>query len=121
MLKIVNMIENYHFGSITINGKTHNEDVEGRWNGEVLSWWRKTSHQVDFEDVKRAIKQDPEIIIIGIGASGVAEVSEKTKKEIEFNKIELIIDLTGEAVKTFNTIIEKLPEKKIIGLFHLTC
>jgi len=30
---------------------------------------------------KRAIEQEPEVIIIGTGASGVAEVSEEVKKE----------------------------------------
>jgi len=115
------MIENYHFGSITINGETHNRDVEVRWNGEVLTWWRKTSHQIELEDVKRALEQKPEIIIIGTGASGVAEVSEEVKKEIESKKIELIIEFTGKAVNTFNNILKNSPEKKIIGLFHLTC
>ncbi|GAH97601.1 unnamed protein product, partial [marine sediment metagenome] len=53
-------IEEYKFGSITINGKTYEYDVEVRWTGEVLKWWRGESHVVDVEDVKRAIEQNPE-------------------------------------------------------------
>jgi hypothetical protein len=118
------MIEEYHFGSITIEGKTYNHDVEVRWTGEVLKWWRKESHLIDVEDVKRAIEQNPDIIIIGTGESGVAKVTEEAKQAIRSKGIELIIDLTEGATKTFNRIKEesaKGKQRKVIGLFHLTC
>ena len=130
------MIEEYHFGSITIDGKTYNHDVEVRWAplqkfgggqaGEVLKWWRRESHIIDVEDVKRAIEQNPETIVIGTGYSGVAEVTEFAQKEIQAKGIKLIIDLTEQAVKTFNIINEESLEEegeqnKVIGFFHLTC
>jgi len=131
------MIEEYHFGSITISGKTYNHDVEVRWTGaargepsppglEVLKWWRKESHFVYPEDIKRAIKKNPEVIVIGTGESGVMEVGEEAKKEVEEKGIELIIDATEEAVKTFNIIKEESEkeegkQRRVIGLFHLTC
>ncbi|OIO45589.1 MAG: hypothetical protein AUJ24_00305 [Parcubacteria group bacterium CG1_02_36_42] len=120
------MIEEYHFGSITIDGKTYNHDVEVRWDKTVLKWWRKESHFVYPEDVKRAIEQNPEVIVIGTGESGVMEVGKDAKKEIESRGIELIIDITEEAIKTFNIINEESKkeegeQKKVIGLFHLTC
>jgi hypothetical protein len=119
-------IEEYHFGSITIDGKVFNHDVEVRWTGEVLPWKFRERHIIDAEEVKRAIDQNPETIIIGTGESGMAEVTEKAKKEIESKGIELIIDITGEAIKTFNILLEesKIEEgkqKRVIGLFHLTC
>lgn len=131
------MIEEYHFGSITIDGKTYSRDVEVRWKGaargesslsglEVLSWWRKESHLIDVEDVMRAVEQDPEMIIIGTGETGLAEVAENAQKFIKEKRIELIIDKTEEAVKTFNIMEEESEEeegkqRKVIGLFHLTC
>lgn len=120
------MIEEYKFGSITIDGKTYNYDVEVRWSGEVLKWWRKESHIIDVDDLKRAIDQNPEVIIIGTGESGVAKVAEKARGEIRAKGIELIIDITAEAIKTFNVILEESKEeegeeRKVIGLFHLTC
>ena len=135
------MIEEYHFGSITIDEKTYNHDVEVRWTGaasgdtrgepspsglEVLKWWRKEGHFVYPEDIKRAIEENPEVIIIGTGESDVMKVSQKVKKEIKSKGIELIIDITPEAIKTFNVIQEESEEeegrkKKVIGLFHLTC
>jgi hypothetical protein len=120
------MIDEYRFGSITINGKTYDYDVEVRWTGEVLSWWREESHLIDIESVKRATEQEPEIIVIGTGESGVAKVAEDAQGFIKEKRIELIIDKTGEATKTFNIIKEESEEeegvqRKIIGLFHLTC
>ena len=120
------MINEYHFGSITINGKTHNHDVEVRWTGEILTWWREASHVIDVEDVKRAVEQNPETIVIGTGESGVAKVTEEAKKFIKEKGIELIIDITEQATKTFNIRKEESKEEegrqnKVIGLFHLTC
>lgn len=120
------VIEEYHFGSITIDGKTYNHDVEVRWTDEVLPWWRKESHVIDIEDVKRAVEQNPETIVIGTGESGVAKVTEAAQKFIIERGIKLIIDLTEPAIKTFNIRKEESGEEegrqeKVIGLFHLTC
>ena len=92
------MIEEYRFGSIVIDGKAYNYDVEVRWTGEILPWPRKESHVVDVEDVKRAIEQNPELIIIGTGESGVAKATGAAEKAIKSKGIELIIDLTEEVL-----------------------
>ena len=135
------MIEEYKFGLIIINGKTYDYDVEVRWTGaasgdtrgeprpsgrEVLKWWRKEGHVIDVEDIKRAIEQNPDTIIIGTGESGAAKVTEAAKEKIKSKGIELIIDLTEQATRTFNVINEESEEEegkqdKVIGLFHLTC
>ena len=120
------MIEEYKFGSIVIDGKTYEYDVEVRWTGEVLKWWRGESHVVDIEDVERSIDQNPDLIIIGTGESGLAKVTERAKEEILSKGIGLIVDKTEEAVKTFNiqkreSEEEEGRQKKVIGLFHLTC
>jgi len=131
------MIEEYKFGLIVIDGKKYTQDVEVRWTlpeknslreqeCEVLKWWRKESHIFDLEDIQRALDQKPDLIVFGTGAYGVAKVPERTKREIEDRGIQLIIDKTEEAVKTFNIILRESKreigkEKKVIGLFHLAC
>ncbi len=120
------MIEEYHFGSIIIDAKVYNYDVEVRWTNEVFPWQRTESHIIDVEDVKRAVSQNPEVIVIGTGENGVARVTEEAQKFIREKEIELIIDKTEEATKTFNIINEESKEeegeqRKIIGIFHLTC
>ena len=100
------MINEYKFGSITVNGKTYNHDVEVRWTGEILPWRRKESHIIDVADVKRAIEQNPDTIIISTGESGIARVAEEAKKFIlEKGGIKLIIDKTEEAARTFNIMV----------------
>ena len=120
------MINEYKFGFIAIDGKTYNHDVEVRWTGEILPWQRKESHIIDVADVKRAIEQNPDTIIISTGESGIARVAEEAEKFILERGIKLIIDKTAEATKTFNMIneeseLEDGKQNKVIGLFHLTC
>lgn len=125
-------IEEYRFGKIVIDGRSYTHDVEVRWNEipsdqlEVLEWQRKESHLIDVEDVKGAVEKSPETIIIGTGESGVAGVTEEAQDFIESKGIQLIVDRTGEAVRTFNVINQESEEEegaraKVIGLFHLTC
>lgn len=126
------MIEEYKFGIIVIDGKTYSHDVEVRYSKisssdlEVLEWRRGESHVINEEDIRGAMEQNPDIIVIGTGESGVAKVIESAKEAVKSKGIELIIDLTEQAVKTFNIINEESEEeegeqKKVIGLFHLTC
>jgi len=61
------MIEEYNFGVINVDGKVYNYDVETRWTGEVLKWERKEGHIVNVEDVKRAVDQNPDTIVICTG------------------------------------------------------
>ncbi|MCD6528321.1 hypothetical protein J7K44_01645 [bacterium] len=113
------MIKEYHFGFITIDDESYDYDVEVRWIGEVLKWWRQESHIVDVGDIKRAVEENPEVIVIGTGESGMAKVTNEAKEEIISKGIRLIIEKTGQAVKSFNKEEEK--KRKVIGLFHLTC
>jgi len=120
------MIEEYKFGSIDIDGKIYQHDVEVRWTGEVLEWWRAQSHIIDVEDIIEALEQNPETIVIGTGESGLAKVTARVKEEIKTRGIELIVDKTEQATKTFNirkeeSFEEEGVQEKVIGLFHLTC
>lgn len=119
------MIERYKFGSIVINGKTYNHDVIVDWNWRVDSWWRKESHTMDWDDFQKVIDKNPDVVIVGTGAYGVARITRLAQEEMSKKGIQLIVDKTEEAIKTFNVIQEKTREtgeqKKIIGFFHLTC
>ena len=89
-------------------------------------WFSKERHKFGLEEVKRAIDQKPDTIVIGTGESGLAEVTPEAQEEIKRNGIKLVIDKTEEAARTFNVIKEdseeeKGKQEKVIGLFHLTC
>jgi hypothetical protein len=120
------MIEEYNFGYIIIDGKKYTSDVEVRWTGEVLAWEFQERHLIGIKEVERAIRQNPKTIIIGTGKSGMADVIEQAKDFIKEKGIELIIDKTEEAVRTFNIIkeeslVEEGKQCRVIGLFHITC
>lgn len=120
------MIDEYRFGSITIDGKEYNHDVEVRWSGEVLKWWRLAGHSVAIDDIERTVEGNPEVIVIGTGAEGCMGVPKDIREALRARGIQLIVDRTEEATKTFNVINEESEEeegrqKRIIGLFHLTC
>ena len=92
----------------------------------MLEWQRKESHIFDIDSVKRAVEQSPDTLILGTGESGMAKATEDCQRFIKEKGIELIIDRTAEAVRTFNVIYqdsleEEGEQRKVIGLFHLTC
>lgn len=72
------------------------------------------------------MEQNPDTIVIGTGETGLAKVTEDAQKFIKEKGIKLVIDITEQAVKTFNVINEESEEEegdqsRVIGLFHLTC
>jgi len=72
------------------------------------------------------VEQNPDTIVIGTGETGLAKVTEDAQKFIKEKGIKLVIDITEQAVKTFNVINEESEEEegdqsRVIGLFHLTC
>lgn len=120
------MIEEYKFGSITVDGEIYRHDIGINWAGQVFDWSREESHIIDVGDIIDALEQNPETIVIGTGESGLAKVTEAAKKEIEARGIKLVIDRTEQATKTFNirkedSFEEEGAQEKVVGLFHLTC
>ncbi len=111
------MIESYSFGTIRIDSKTYNKDVI-IIDSKIISWWRDESHYAKVADFKD-IPEDIEILVIGTGASGVMKVADEVIEHFKKKNIKLIIETTGEAVKTFNKL--KKENKKVAGAFHLTC
>ena len=71
------------------------------------------------QDLEEALKEKPEIVVIGTGEYGVAEVYPDALEFLKKKKIEFFIEPTGKAVEIFNQF--KKENKKVVGLFHLTC
>lgn len=113
------MIDNYQFGSIEINGKTYNNDVI--IHGEEFlndHWWRKEGHNIEIDDLKD-LPEKFEVLVIGNGASGVCNVPDETIEYVKNKGVEVIIQMTGEAVGTYNRLLSE--GKDVVGAFHLTC
>jgi len=111
------MIDSYSFGNIRIDGKEYTNDVI-IIGSKVISWWRDEGHFAQVQDFKD-IPDGTEILVIGTGASGVMKVAEEVVEHFRKRKTRVIMEMTGNAVNTFNKLSEE--KKKVAGAFHLTC
>jgi len=112
------MIEEYRFGRFSFGGKEYTSDVIIHGD-HVTSWWRVTGHSVAREDIEKLVSKKPATIVIGTGANGLMKVPEATRRFIEDNGIQLVVQETGKAVQTFNRLRAEGADVAIA--MHLTC
>lgn len=113
------MINNYSFGQIEIDGKKYSHDVFIDLTGRVNLWRRRESHRITLADLKSGLIEKPEILIIGTGAYGIAKVLPEVEVYANQERIELIIEPTGQAKETYNQL--KRENKGVVAFLHLTC
>ena len=70
----MNTIDSYRFGEIVINGKKYSSDVLIFPDRVRDNWWRKTGHELRLEDIAEVITENPEVLVVGTGASGLMKV-----------------------------------------------
>lgn len=112
------MIEFYDFGKITIDGKHYKTDVIIFPDHVNDGWWRKEGHRMSIEDLKDVLQAKPEVLVVGTGYYGSMKVPNEVKEYLTSKKIELVIENTREAYKTYNRLT---PTKRVVAAFHLTC
>jgi hypothetical protein len=112
------MIERYSFGRFSFCGKDYTSDVIIR-GASVTSWWRIAGHSVAREDIETLVGKKPAVIVIGTGANGLMRVPQETQQYMENNGIQVIVEDTAKAVKTFNRL--QAGGKDVAIAMHLTC
>ncbi len=113
------MIESYDFGEIIVDGKRYFSDLLIFPKKVLSGWWRKKGHSLCIEDLKDVIKEKPEVIVIGTGYAGLMKVPNDVREQIRNLGIDLIIQRTEEACKTFNKLLKA--GKMVVAALHLTC
>jgi hypothetical protein len=115
-------IESTTFGTITIDGKTHEHDVVIRLSGEILKRKKKlskkyygTSHVVSKDEAKFVFESGCEQLIVGSGQMGNVHLSPEAEAYFAKKGCKVLLRPTPEAIHAFN----KSRSKKI-GLFHVT-
>lgn len=78
-----------------------------------------TTHQVGDWEQKLLLSENPEIILIASGWSGLLKVDEEFKKKIAQLGIELRVVLTPKVVSEYNQLVEM--DKRVNCLIHTTC
>jgi hypothetical protein len=112
------IIDNYDFGRITVNGKLYTTDLLIFPEKIKVNWQRKKGHNLQVADVKAALEAKPDVLVVGTGYSGILDVPHETRKQIESEGIELIVQKTAEACKTFNRLVES---RTVVAAIHITC
>ena len=116
---MVELIESYDFGQITINGILYTKDVIITGEKTVAGWMRKEGHLLQVADISQAIEESaPEVAIVGTGYDGMMGVPAETRLYFQRKGIELFVEKTREACDLFNALSKT---KRALAALHLTC
>jgi hypothetical protein len=111
-------IEEFSFGSITIDGVDYTADVIIYPWAVDDTWWRDEGHVVKLQDLTEALDADPELLVVGTGAHGRVEVRDEVRAELDEREIDLVAAPTDKAVEKYNRL---QAERRVVAALHLTC
>ena len=111
-------IQSYRFGEIVIDGERYTEDLLLFADRVRPGGWRRAGHLLQVEDLKEALAEEPEALIVGTGAQEGMKVAPEVIARTRRAGIELLAFDTRTACQTFNHLIGK---RKVVAALHLTC
>lgn len=111
------MIDSYKFGKIIIEGNDYNQDLILTSTKVIKNWQKEEGLLLKSSDLKQAMKENPSVLIIGIGYEGCMKLDSSVEYICSKNNVKLIVQKTKEAVNTFNSM--KAPG--VVAALHLTC
>lgn len=114
----MNTIDSYQFGEIVIEGKKYSADVIIFPNRVQSNWWRKTGHELCLEDIAEVIAENPEVLVVGTGASDMMKVLPEVEKLTQSRGIKLLAEPTEKACNTYNQMVRS---QKVVAALHITC
>lgn len=109
-------INSFHFGSLTVNNKTYDNDMTIHWDGEMNP--RESDHTFSKGELIDLLLKEPEIIVIGTGTAGCVKIEKAAENFAKMKNVELIVKKTPEAIEEFNKLSK---DKKVIAVMHVTC
>ncbi|MGB9707066.1 MAG: MTH938/NDUFAF3 family protein [Microgenomates group bacterium] len=117
-------IESVSWGKVKIDGREYHQvlivgDKVFERDKPKLEELFGTTHQIGDWEEELLLSQNPEIILIATGWSGVLKVTENLKFKIENLGIELKTVLTPKIVSEYNRLVAE--GKKVNALIHTTC
>ncbi len=114
----MNTIDSYHFGEIVVSGKKYSSDVVIFPDRVSDNWWRKTGHQLCVEDIAEVITENPEVLVVGTGASELMRVLSEVEQAAQAQGIKLIMETTAKACQTYNQLSRS---QRLVAALHITC
>ena len=114
----MNIIDSYQFGLIVVSGKKYISDVIISPDSVRDNWWRKTGHQLCFDDIADVLTENPEVLVVGTGASGLMKVLPEVEQAAQVQGIELIVEATDKACHRYNQFCRS---RRAVAALHITC
>ncbi len=114
----MNIIDSYQFGLIVVSGKKYTSDVIIFPDRVRDNWWRKTGHRLCLKDIAEVMTENPEVLVVGTGASGLMKVLPEVERGVETQGIKLIVEATAKACNIYNQLCHS---QKAVAALHLTC
>ncbi len=114
----VNIIDSYQFGQVVVKGKKYTSDVIIFPDRVSDNWWRKTGHELCLEDIAEVITENPEVLVVGSGDSGLMKVLPEVEQAAQARGIKLIVETTDKACNTYNRLSHS---QRVLAAFHITC
>ena len=114
----VNTIDSYQFGLVVVSSKKYTSDVIIFPDRVRDNWYRKTGHQLCLKDIAEVMTENPEVLVVGTGVSGLMRVLPEVERGVEAQGIKLIVEATDKACHTYNQLSHS---QKVVATLHLTC
>ena len=116
-------INSFNFGFIVVDGKQYVYDVlilpDGTVREREPGKGRLGSHTITWNNVGKIVKEQPEVIVIGTGTSGLARLSGDTEVYLHQANLNLVVLPSFQAVEKFNQLVDE--GKRVAALIHITC
>ena len=116
-------IDSTKFGQIVVDGEVYDYDIRILANGEIKKRKKAlakeiygTSHKIGPKELEAVCKDDPEILFIGTGQSGLAELTAEGREFLRERGIRVQTLPTPQIVAPFNDC-----QKRKVALIHVTC
>lgn len=116
-------IEQYRFGTITIDGQEYTQDLIILPERVIAGWWRREGHVLHPEDLAIVLEaakseQAPEILVIGTGAYGMMRVTAEARKMAEAAGLQIYEAPTAKAIAYYERVYR---QRRVAAAIHLTC
>ena len=111
-------IDSYRFGEVVVDGRTYRSDVILFPDRVQDGWWRRAGHRLGREDLEEAILAGPDLLLIGTGCHGRMKVPERLVESLVEEGFEVLVLDTEKASEAYNRLSA---DRRVVGLFHLTC
>ena len=115
-------IDELTFGSIVVEGKKYRRDalifVDGTVKKRKGGFLMYGSHKIKKQELEELSQGQPEIIIVGTGTNGAANIAPEAESWAKGKNLSLLIQPSCDAVPKLN---ELAGQKKVSALIHITC